>query len=87
MAPAPLQTESSSSPRKSELRDKIRVLVSLVVNPFPHLTLLCMLVGFLLSLLPSIFSLELACHIGCVHLVAYLVNPFYPLSLKIDKKE
>ena len=79
--------ESSSSPRKSELRDKIRVLVSLVVNPFPHFTLLCMLVGLLISLLPSIFSLELACHIGCVHLVAYLVNPIYPLNLKIDKKD
>ena len=38
LAPAPLQTESSSSPRKSELRDKILVLVSLVVNPFPHFT-------------------------------------------------
>jgi hypothetical protein len=87
LAPAPLQTESSSSPRKSELRDKFRVIVSLVVNPFPHFTLLCMLVGLLISLLPSIFSLELACHIGCVHLVAYLVNPIYPLSLKIDKKD
>ena len=87
MAPAPLQTESSSSPRKSELRVKIRVLVSLVVNPFPHLTLLYMLVGLLLRLLPSIFSLDLACHIGCIHLVAYLVNPIYPISLKIDKKD
>ena len=85
-APAPLQMESSSSPRNSELRDKIRVLVSLVVNPFPHLTLFCMLVGLLLSLLPSIFIMELACHIGCIHLVAYLVNPIFPLSLKIDKK-
>ena len=79
--------ESSSSPRKSELRDKICVLASLVVNPFLHFTLSCMLLGLLIRLLPSIFGPKLACHIGCVHLVAYLVNPFYPLSLKVDKKE
>ena len=86
MAPTLLQVESSSSPRKSELRDKIRVLVSLVVNPFPHLTLLCMLVGLLLSLLPSIFNLELACHIGCIHLVAYLVNSFIRFALKRQER-
>ena len=59
LAPAPLQTESSSSPRKSELRDKIRVLISLVVNPFLHFTLSCMFVGLLTRLLLSIFALSL----------------------------
>ena len=78
---------SSSSLRKSELGDKIRVLASLVANPFPHFTLPCMLVGLLIRLLPSILCFKLACHIGCVHLVAYLVNPIYPLNLKIDKKD
>ena len=80
-------TEISSSPRKSELQDKIRVPDSLVVNPFPHFTLLCMLVGLLIRLLPSIFGFKLACHIGCVHLVAYLVNSIYSLIPKIDKQD
>ena len=87
LAPAPLQTKSSSSPRKSELRDKSRVIVSLVVNPFCSFTLLCMCVGLLVSLLPSLLGLVLACHIGCVHLVAYLVNSIYPLNPKIGKKD
>ena len=46
-----------------------------------------MLVGLLIRLVPSIFGSKLASHIGCVHLVAYLVNPIYPLNLKIDKKD
>ena len=78
--------ESSSSPRKSELRVKIYVLASLVVNPFPHFIFSCMLVGLLIRLLPSILCFKLAFHIGCVHLVAYLMNPIYPLNLKIDKE-
>lgn len=80
-------TEISSSPRKSELRDKIRVLDSLVVYPFSHLPWLCMLVDLLIRLLPNILWFKLACHIGCVHLVAFLVNFIYPLIPKIDNQD
>ena len=77
----------SSSPRKSELWDNICVFDSLVVYPFPYLALLCMLVGLLIRLLPSIYWFKLACHIGCVHLVAFLVKLIYPLIPKIDNQD
>lgn len=76
--------EISTSPRKCENRDKIRIPDSLVVNSFPHFTLLCMLVGLLIILLPSLHCFEIACHIGCVHLVAYLENLLYQHIPKIS---
>lgn len=88
LALAPLQWRLAL-PKECKLRDKICVLNSLAVNPSLYLYLLCMLVGLLIRLFPSILCLELACHIGCSHLVAYpenLLYPHWPKNWKLSLK-